>query len=47
MGGRTSKRDSNGKLTKCPDCGKAVRRAKGLKARSAVCVGKSSQGKAA
>lgn len=40
MGARTTKRDSNGKLTTCPKCGKAVRGQKGLKAHEAVCTGK-------
>lgn len=39
MGSKTSKRDSDGRITKCPDCGRAVRGQKGLKAHAAACPG--------
>lgn len=48
MGARTTKRDSNGQLTKCPACGKPVRGLKGLKAHAVVCPKQADkQGKAA
>lgn len=47
MGSRTTKRDSKGKLTVCPECNKTVRGQKGLKAHAVVCTGKPQKKKVA